>query len=272
MLPENADNNSLLWEISGKDLKKPSYLFGTLHIMCKDEIKFSDNLLTAFKTSEEVYFEMDLDDASNTLGSIFFMNMKGDTSLKDLYSAEDYQRLLNYFNDSLKIPLGLLQRMKPMMVEALIIPKLFSCKNVSGVEQELVILAQKEKKEIKGFENIQFQASIFDSIPYAVQAKGLLKNMDSIADYKIRFKELVDAYKNQELNTLEKLMELEENGVVQYIDIMLNNRNKNWVKQLKDILPQKNVFIAVGTGHLTGEFGVIQLLKNEGYTVSPIKN
>lgn len=271
-LPENKDNNSLLWEISGKDLKKPSYLFGTLHLMCKNDIKFSENLLTVLKGSDEVYFEMDLDDPSNTLGAIFFMNMKDNIQLKDLYSTEEYNRLNAFFRDSLKMSLASLQRLKPTMIEALIVPKLFACKTVSGIEQELLIIAQKEKKEIKGFENIQFQASVFDSIPYAEQAKTLLKNVDSITEYKLRFNDLVEVYKKQQLDTLASLLELEENGIIQYQDLMLNNRNKNWVKQLKDILPQKSVFIAVGTGHLTGKLGVIQLLKNEGYTVRPIQN
>ena len=75
-LPVNKDNNTLLWEISGKDLKKPSYLFGTFHILCKDDIQFSENLQTALKASQQVYFEMDLDDPKNTLGGMFFMNMK----------------------------------------------------------------------------------------------------------------------------------------------------------------------------------------------------
>jgi len=53
-LPTDASNQTLLWEITGKDLKKPSYLFGTFHMMCKDDIKFSNNLLKALKNSEEV--------------------------------------------------------------------------------------------------------------------------------------------------------------------------------------------------------------------------
>ena len=44
----NKDNNSLLWEISGKDIKEPSYLFGTFHLMCKEDIHFSENLSKAF--------------------------------------------------------------------------------------------------------------------------------------------------------------------------------------------------------------------------------
>ena len=77
----NKDDNTLLWEISAGHESKPSYLFGTFHIMCKEDIQFSKELRTAIKNAEEVYFEMDLDDASNTLGALFFMNMKEGKSL-----------------------------------------------------------------------------------------------------------------------------------------------------------------------------------------------
>ena len=56
----NKDDNTLLWEISGNDLSKPSYLFGTFHLMCKEDIRFSNELKQAIKNVSKVYFEMDL--------------------------------------------------------------------------------------------------------------------------------------------------------------------------------------------------------------------
>ena len=53
---------------------------------------------------------------------------------------------------------------------------------------------------------------------------------------------------------------------------LLDDRNKNWVGQLKNILKEKNIFIAVGAGHLVGKNGLIELLKKEGYTVKPLLN
>ncbi len=37
-------------------------------------------------------------------------------------------------------------------------------------------------------------------------------------------------------------------------------------------MPEKSVVIAVGAGHLPGEFGVIKLLRKAGYKVEPVKN
>jgi uncharacterized protein len=63
-----------------------------------------------------------------------------------------------------------------------------------------------------------------------------------------------------------------EFGSDKYDDLLLKNRNKNWVKQLKQIMENKSVFVAVGAGHLVGNDGLISLLKKAGYNVVPLEN
>lgn len=271
-LPTQSGSNTLLWEITGKGLKQPSYLFGTFHMMCKDDIKFSDNLLTALKNSEEVYFEMDLDDVANTLGAMMFMNMKDGKTLKDLYTEAEYKKLEVFFKDSLRTNLSMFQKMKPSFLEAFIYPKMLSCKNMSGVEQELLKEAGKTKKEIRGFETIAFQASVFDSIPYPSQAKSLLNSIDSISNYKVFFEKMVKVYLSQETSKLEAMLSDKAFGMQDGLEMLLDKRNINWVAQLKTILPKTNIFMAVGAGHLVGEKGVIELLRKEGYKLRPIAN
>lgn len=270
-LPINKDNNTLLWEISGKDLKQPSYMFGTFHILCKDDIQFSANLQTALKACQEVYFEMDLDDPKNTLGGMFFMNMKNKT-LSDLYSAEELQKLTKFYKDSLKMNLSYFNKMKPMMLSAMLYPRMMPCKTPSGVEMELMTIAKKEKKEILGFETIEFQSSIFDSIPYNVQAKDLLKSIDSMDKYKVYFNKMVNTYKNQQTDSLVAIVDDKTFSDGENNDALLKNRNENWVNQLKTILPKSNIFMAVGAAHLFGKDGLIVLLRKQGYTVKGIEN
>ncbi len=271
-LETNKNNNTLLWEISGKDLKKPSYLFGTFHLMCKEDIHFSSGLQAALKDTKEIYFEMDLDDPANTLGALFFMNMKNGQSLKDLYSETEYNKLQVFFKDSLKMSLASLQKMKPSFLEAFLYPKMMPCKNMSGVEQELLKIAASEKKEVKGFETIAFQASVFDSIPYSEQARSLYNTIDSLKNYRMYLDTMMLVYQSQQLDRIESLFSKPEFGLKDGLEILLDKRNINWVAQLKNILPKKNVFIAVGAGHLVGKKGLIELLKKEGYTLKPLKN
>lgn len=265
--------NTLLWQISGKDLKSPSYLFGTFHLLCKDDIHFSDQLKASVKSADEVYMEMDMDDPSTMLSGLLYMNMKNDKKLKDLYTPAEYKKVESYFNDSLHTPLMMLQGIKPYFLVAMLYPKMMNCKTASGVEEELMKIAKENKKEIKGLETMQFQASVFDSIPYQWQAKELLKNIDSFSMYKKEFDTMMLQYKNQQLMAMEKSMNKSEFGSdSKYEGLLLNNRNKNWVNQLKNIMKKESVFVAVGAGHLVGEKGLINSLKKEGYKVEPLYN
>jgi uncharacterized protein YbaP (TraB family) len=269
---KQEDGNTLLWEVSGNGLKKPSFLFGTFHLLCKDDIHFSDQLNRAIRQCDEIYMELDMDDPTMMLSGMLYMNMKGGKTLKDLYTPEEYKRLQKYFSDSLKMPLSLLQSAKPYFLVALFYPKMMNCQTPSGVEEELVKMAKEDKKEIKGLETMQFQASVFDSIPYEVQAKELLKNIDSFSVNKKDFQTMLGYYKNQQLDSITNMMGKSEFGSEKYDNLLLNDRNKNWVVQLKEIMKDESVFVAVGTGHLVGDEGLIRLLKKAGYTVEPIEN
>ena len=266
------NNNTLLWQVSGKDLKQPSFLFGTFHLLCKEDIRFSNQLLAAVKSSNEIYMELDMDDPSTLLGGMFFMNMKDGKKLEDLYSPGEYERIQKYFNDTLHTPLMLLQKAKPYFLVALLYPRMMNCSSPAGVEEELLKLAKEHKKEIQGLETMQFQASVFDSIPYDWQAKELLKNIDSFSVYKKEFDDMVTLYKEQNLDSMQRMLLKSEFGSDKYDDLLLKNRNRDWIIKLKKIMAKESVFVAVGAGHLTGDDGIINLLRKEGYKVEPLVN
>ena len=269
---KQKDGNTLLWQISGKGLKQPSFLFGTFHLLCKEDIHFSGQLKKAIRSSDEIYMELKMDDPSTMLSGMLYMNMKDGKKLEDLYTPEEYKRLQAYFSDSLKTPLMLLQKAKPYFLVALLYPKMMNCSTPAGVEEELMKIAKEDNKEIKGLETMQFQASVFDSIPYEWQAKELLKNIDSFPYYKNEFEAMVQMYKNQQLDSMKSMLSKSEFDSPKYDDLLLNNRNKNWVKQLNVIMNKQSVFVAVGAGHLVGDFGLINLLRKAGYKVEPLEN
>ncbi len=271
-LKTNIDNNTLLWEISGNGLAKPSFIFGTFHLLCRDDINFSAALKKAIAGTDEVYLELDMDDPGILMQGIMLMSMKDGKKLKDLYTAAEYKRVSDYFRDSLKMSLGLFGAMKPEFLVALLYPKLMPCNSVSSVEEKIMAIAKVDSKEINGLETMAMQAAVFDSIPYDLQAKELLKAIDSIASSKANFELLMNAYLKQNLDSLEKMMLSPEFGDELNQDILLDKRNINWVIQLKEIMKKKALFVAVGAGHLVGKKGLIALLRAEGYTVRGLKN
>lgn len=271
-LKTNENNNTLLWEITGNKLPAPSYLFGTFHLICKDDIPIGSQLKTAVQSVDEMYMELDMDDPATLLGGLLLMNMKGDSTLKNLYKEEDYKKIVTFFSDSLHTPITMFQKMKPLFLMSMLYPKMLPCKTISGVEQELQVLAKKSKIEIQGLETMAFQAAVFDSIPYADQAKELLKTIDSLEEYKKYFASMVQVYKTQQLDKILELFNKDEFVSGGNQEILLDKRNKNWVIQLNRIMKKEAVFIAVGAGHLVGEMGLINLLRKEGYTLRPLEN
>lgn len=84
--------------------------------------------------------------------------------------------------------------------------------------------------------------------------------------------EMTKVYKEQDIEKLYTLSASEESSTSAYMDLLLYKRNRNWVGQFPAITKDNSTLFAVGAGHLGGEKGVLQLLKNEGYAVRPLAN
>ena len=267
-------SNTLLWRITGKNLTKPSYLFGTMHMLCAEDIELSDSLKNAIKSSDKVYLELDMDNLMEMMGAMTHMSMRNDTTLGDLLSPEEYKKVKAYFTDHMSmLPFSMLETYKPMLTASTLMEKSNKCDHIIAMEELIMQEAKQDHKEIKGLETMNYQLSIFDSIPYKVQAKQLVEminNMDKSDDDKDMV-ELTNAYRLQQLNKMEELTKKDE-GIRDYANLLLYNRNKNWEQKLEGLLPQHSLIIAVGAGHLPGEKGVINLLKRAGYKVEPVKN
>lgn len=270
------ENNTLLWKISGNGLEKPSYLFGTIHMLCADDAVLSSNMKKVIRECDEVYFEVDMDNLFEMIGAIGKMKMTGDTTLQDLLTKEEYKKVKDYFESKNSLlPFSMLETFKPILAASTLEEGSMPCENTAMMEQVIMEEAKKNKKKIQGMETMAYQAGILDSIPYKLQAQQLLSYIDGTmtGDKEDKqMKEMFDAYKKQDLKKLEDLMVETDAGMAGFTDLLLYHRNQNWVKKLKLLMPDKSLLIAVGAGHLPGEKGVINLLRKEGYTVTPVEN
>lgn len=276
MSQTSKSENTLLWKISGNGLDKPSYLFGTIHMICSDDAVLSDNLKKVISDCDEVYFEVDMDNLFELFGAMNKMKMRGDTTFKDLMSPEDYKKVKAYFDtkESL-LPFSVLETYKPILAASTLEETDLPCENTSMMEQVIMEEAKSYKKRIRGLETMSSQAGVLDSIPYKLQADQLvayINKANSGDDENSEMKEMFRAYKNQDLKKLEEMMVSMDAGMAGFTDILLYHRNLKWVEKLKELLPQKSLLIAVGAGHLPGEKGVIELLRKQGYKLTPVEN
>jgi uncharacterized protein YbaP (TraB family) len=265
-----------LWQISGNGLKKPSYLFGTMHIICADDARLSDSLRSVIARCDEVYFEVKLDMSLwSMLGMMKYMKMNDDKKLSDLMSPKDYEKIKDYF-DQRYPPLlfSAIEHYKPMLISSLIEAEGMNCQKQDGMEMMIMkeLKNTDQNKPINGLETVEFQASLFDSIPYEEQAKDLVNYVDSSEEFKKSSLELAEVYKQQDLDKIDSLSRKGDAGMSKYMDLLLYDRNRKWARELTGLLPEKSLLVAVGAAHLPGENGVINLLRKQGYLLTPVKN
>jgi uncharacterized protein YbaP (TraB family) len=269
----NHLDNTLLWKISGNGLTRSSYLYGTMHVLCANDATVSDSLKLAIKYADQIYFELDMDNMGEMLGAMKYLRMNDGKKLSELLTKEEYAKVELYFKQhAVPLPLAMMNRFKPYFISSLIGEQMMSCEQKNGMEELIMRESKQYRKEIKGLETTQFQASIFDSIPYEKQAKDLVSYIDSIDSYKQVTMEMVEVYRQQNLEKMDSLMHKSDPGMDEYMDILLYGRNRHWVDQMPEIMKGKCILFAVGAGHLPGEQGVINLLRKKGYKVTPMGN
>ena len=261
---------SLLWKISGYGLKKPSYLFGTIHLTC--DTSLDANTLNALETTEQLYLELDMDDKSIQMKLMKLMMMKDGAKLSTLLSPEDFKILDEFMKKNLNMSAKLFDSFKPFMISSMLFPKMLDCKSQS-VESELMKITKEQNEEIFGLEKAEDQMKVFDEISYQDQADELLKTVkDNLEKDKKEFQEMITIYQNKDIEGMLKMMSDSDNKITsENQDILLNDRNKKWIPIMVKIMKDKPTFFGVGAGHLAGEEGVIKLLRKQGFKVEAVK-
>ena len=270
---------ALLWELTGKDIKQPSYIFGTIHIIDSKDYFLPNGLLSAIDQSKKMVFEIDMkamNDMSAMMGMMSKLFMKDDLTLKDLYEDEEYEEVKAFFAKK-GLPLMFLERMKPMFLSALAYVDigpggLQGSEKVKSYEFELASIAETKNMETGGLETIEYQIGVFDAIPYEDQAKMLLQAIRAGDVDNQEMKAMVEMYTKQDIEKMASMVSNDGGGLENYSDILLGDRNRNWIPLIiQDAKTQPTVF-AVGAGHLGGKDGVIRLLKAQGYNLKPISH
>ncbi len=263
--------NSLLWEISGNGLAEDSYLFGTIHIIPKEDFFFTEPMKSAFDASKKLIMEVDLDVSfSDQLSLMQKMILPEGKSISSYMTKQEYSTLIAYLKDSLKLramSLMAIEKMKPMLSYSVILEE--KIENAKVYEMHFMKLAKKRKMKVIGLETLEEQVSIIDHIPIESQVVMLLEmtNSNNIME---EYNEMVQLYVSQDINKLYEYAK-EDRELEKYTDKLLMNRNRKWVSLLVEQIKEGTCFIAVGSGHLAGKDGLINLLREEGYELSPVK-
>lgn len=265
----DAFSRSLLWRISGNGLHKPSWLFGTIHMICPQDYFWTDSMKANLGKSETVCFEMNLDDPGIMIAAAASMVDSSGKKLSDYFTDEQNRQLAKYLNDSLGLQIAMFQTMKPIALDVMLTSKNMNCPNPESYEDNILEQAKKDNKIITGLEEVKEQIDVLSSIPIDSVISDILTSIKGGASDKNNYDEIVAAYKQQDLSALYYLIQ-KSNDLGNDIGIFLDDRNKKWISRIEEKIQKQSVFFAVGAGHLWGPNGLIALLRKKGYTVEPV--
>ncbi|MDP3557825.1 MAG: TraB/GumN family protein [Bacteroidota bacterium] len=260
---------TLLWKITGNGIKKPSYLYGTMHVSSRVAYHLSEQFFEALKSVEVVGLETnpgdwllnmektgELDQANQI---IYSNNYKKDfyrsTFMPIFPDKRMLQGVLSYEPDIIN---GLLYRRnhsKENFEENTYID-LFIFQSASKLNKQLISLEDFAQSEIKA----RLAALPDDELNEE-------DNTTSSGNY-FNAQKIEDAYRDGNLDLLDSLSK--KNSTKNTQKFLINDRNVFFVNTIDSVLKTKSLFSGVGAAHLPGSEGVIELLREKGYTVEPV--
>ena len=273
----------LLWQVSGNGLEKPSYLFGTYHLVSEEFIDSVPGLNDAILSVDQVMVEIEeaiLSSPDMTYQLAMECVTPADSTLDVLLNADDYKLVDNMMSAYMGMPgaLKFFNNVKPAVISAQLevmeamkyFPDFDSSKQIDGAVERR---ARNAGKPAYSLESVETQIAALMGVPLEEQAQNLVEICRNDSIFLEYNRQLVQAYRSQDLDAIWQLLNDDEMGGNDEGDLerLIYGRNRAWVEKLVGELPLRSTLVCVGSGHLPGDQGLIALLRGLGYTVKPYK-
>lgn len=269
-------NAQLCWQITGKELVKPSYLFGTHHLIDKKEIKGFGYYEDLANKCDAVVGEIDMTDSLETSMKLMKASRMENRTLKDLYPQNIYSIIDKEFKSVIGVGLERFQNLKPITLLSMYTMSRYKKEigndsDATPIDLLFQRIAIAEKKQIIGLETADEQIDVlFNSISLESQAKMLLDAVKEKDDDTKMMHQLQKAYLKGNMTMAAKFSEEDKGMTPQERFALLDNRNRKWFEKLPSLMQEQSCFIAVGFMHLVGKNGLVDMLKKSGYTLKPV--
>ncbi len=263
LLPGNASadkyESTILWRVEGNGLTKPSYLFGTIHLTNKELFYLGDSVYAAIEKVEGFANELDMNELAVYYINEVFDRLSEEKFLDDElsdYEKEEYGDLLT---KKFKKPL------KDISYKDIIKEKnkwltdyVKKGKMETILDVHLYNIATAKGKWTGGIEDIEDQMK--DVSSYDIQNVVVSERISTLRD-------IIEMYKNQDINAIDTFFNANDSSSSVRSVI---KRNYKMARRIDSLARIRSMFFAVGTAHLPGEEGLIDQLREKGFTVTPV--
>lgn len=268
---KSARYPSLLWEITGNGLKKPSYLFGTMHVSSKMVFHLSDSFYHAIQNCDMVALEL-----NPSFWQRDMMKMEGaQRRLADYVSKTPNNYLressfrLNRYEDNLKAALT----EDPTQINGLLYRSVQSKADYEESTYLDLYIYQTGRKMGKmpgGVEDYyETEKLVFEGYQDMAREKNKKRPDTDGESMRNIQKKIQEAYRRGDLDMLDSLEQLTTTSVA-FNEKFLYKRNEIQASSMDSILQKNSLFVGVGAAHLPGARGVIELLRKKGYHLRPV--
>jgi len=263
---QQPKEKSILWEVSGNGLPSSSYLLGTFHLVCEQDLAVADKVQTALAAVDQIALEVNLTDIEELMN--IQQLMKAKASFSSQLSENELLEFKRLLRKKYNLALEIVDQLQPIVLMGLLAMKDIPCE-VKGYDMEILNLGLSQQKKVIGLEHFSDQIEITNHIYTPKEILRQLQLEDAAVE---NYRALAEAFKQEDISALYAMatdtIQLSAEGK----KLLLDNRNQAWIKKMVEIMPKERTLFAVGAGHLAGELGVIALLRAKGFTVKAILN
>ena len=268
----------LLWKVTGKGLKHPSYLFGTHHLISIQFLDSIPGLFKAFNETDIVVGEMVMNNIDITAKIQQAAIMPNHTVIKDLLNDDEYKLVDNELKSVLKLGLKNLSIMNPSLIltmyEMEIYKRLTGFTDGKQSDSYFQLVAAEKGKKVIGLETVDQQIAIlFGNGSLERQANILVETIqhkDKTLSEMIQLNKLYKTGKIDELVDLSKGKDNTTEMTEEEYANLVDKRNAEWLKKLPAYFKETSSFVAVGAIHLGGKNGLVKQLQRAGYKVKAV--
>lgn len=274
----------LLWKVSGNGLGRPSYIFGTHHMAPASMIDQIAGMNAAIDGCDIVVGEIEKDSLmsqESQMKMAGFMIAPVDSTLDKLYTPDEYaevEKVFNKYFGAMGVKLAQMKSLKPNAIstqlQAMQAIKYFPNFDANNlIDMAVQERANEAGRPSLGLETLQEQIDLLFNAPMTEQAKSLLEACRQDEFFQVQSSALAEAYMHQDLDKLMQVMTDATMGgdSEEAMEALIYSRNRNWAEKLEKMMPERACLVCVGAGHLPGAKGLLQLLRDKGYTIEPMR-
>ena len=270
----SAQAASPVWVIRGAH--NTVYLAGSIHLLPAKDAALPPAFDRAYADSAKLVMELDLGKIDPLAAGGWVLEhgaLPPGTTLRAVLGEERYTRVIAAAAE-LGLSAEILDGQAPWVVGLELADLEYLRLGLDpqqGVEEQLVQRAQTDGKPTAGLETLDQELGGLEALPRQEQLRLIDQTIAELKDSPAELQDVLSAWRNGDAAKLAALLSREYRSFPALYRPLVTARNERWVPQIEQLLRGKdNCLVVVGSLHLVGEGGLLELLRKDGFAATQL--